>query len=370
MSLSAEAQSSLPNNAVPPITVEVLTSAAELRAIACEWQALWRTDPNSTPFQHPEWLISWWEHVGEGDLHCLAARDDQGRLRGLLPLYKYDQPTSGERHLLLLGAGTSDYLDGLFHPEDEGVVTPVLLQHLAAAVSQNGAATTSASTRRGNSRLWDRSYLSQLRTSSPLLLHAQGAGWPTYDAEACSIVLVNRHDDLPGKLRANLNRYTRRARSDGPLGLHLASTPDEAAASLERLIRLHTRRWRGRGEAGVLASQRVQAHHRAAVPRLQAAGLLHMFELRLNGSALAVLYALRDQSRRTLSPDSDALFLYLIGFDPDYAELSPGSLLLSAVFDHCLSAAISRMDLLRGGEAYKQLWGAYTVPTFGISLPD
>lgn len=357
----------LPSKAVSSFAIEVLTSTTQLRALEREWVTLWHADPHSTPFQSPQWLIPWWEHVGEGDLHCFAARDPSHRLIALLPLYRYLQPTTGERHLLTLGAGTSDYLDGLFDPSSASALATTLLQHLAASRDPHPA-TPGAPSPEARMRLWDRAFLSQLRPESPLLLQADAAGWSTYPGEPCSVIRVTGREQLRTKLRGNLRRYTRRAQSEGTLRLHVASTVQEAAASLEVLIDLHTRRWRGLGQPGVLASPRVQAHHRASVPKLQAAGMLQMLELRLNEHTVAVLYGLRDASGRHLSPDSDAIFLYLIGFDPDYAELSPGSLLLAAVLDQCGEASIPLMDLLRGGEAYKELWGAYTVPTFGITL--
>ena len=39
----------------------VLTQPAELRAIAADWQSLCELCAVATPFQQPEWLLSWVE---------------------------------------------------------------------------------------------------------------------------------------------------------------------------------------------------------------------------------------------------------------------------------------------------------------------
>ena len=37
---------------------------AEVERLVPEWQALWRRIPDATPFQSPEWLLSWWSCFG------------------------------------------------------------------------------------------------------------------------------------------------------------------------------------------------------------------------------------------------------------------------------------------------------------------
>jgi CelD/BcsL family acetyltransferase involved in cellulose biosynthesis len=100
-----------------PVThdLEILCSTAELEAFVPQWRELWFQDPNAKPFQRPEWLLPWWRHFQQPDLYVACIRH-AGELTGMVPLYVYADPERNERQLLLLGAGTSDYLDGLFTP--------------------------------------------------------------------------------------------------------------------------------------------------------------------------------------------------------------------------------------------------------------
>ncbi len=337
-------------------TSHLLRSTAELEALAPEWELLWRDDAHATPFQHPAWLLPWWRSVGKGTLATVALRNSTGALTALLPAYIYSQPgadaQAGRRDLLLLlGAGTSDYLGGIFpDPDLADLALNTLLTH--------------------PDFLWDHADLHQLRADSPLLA-ALHRILSTAEADPCAVA-DTAPAARPTKLRLNINRYRHRAEPRGVLRLCTAATPAQALAHLETLITLHTRRWRERGEPGVLASPAVQQHHREAVPGLLAAGLLHMAALYLDppGSLsdhpIAILYGLIDPPRSSAPPRS--LYAYLIGIDPDFADLSPGTLLLAALFEQCAQGGIPRFDMLRGGETYKRLWGAAPEPTFATHL--
>ena len=323
------------------LLVEEITSSAALDALAGEWAELWRADGRATPFQHPAWLVPWWRQFGpDGELHALALRTSaNGGLCGFLPSYVYTEPAEQQRKLLLLGAGTTDYLDGVWSPSCP--------QGAAAAIEYI----------QGAMPCWDVAHLAQLRPETPLVLAAGEHGVSTHPAEPTS--LLHLASPLPAKVRANAGRYRRRAQAQGELVSTLAATPDEALRCFDDLLRFHRERWDGSGDAGVLSDPHVQGHHREALPALLAEDLLCFFRLTLNGELMGVLYALADPPARA----ERSLYLYLIGFDTRFADLSPGTLLLHEVWQYARDHGFSRLDLLRGGETYKQLWGASPHPT-------
>ena len=331
----------------------VVKSTEELEGIEEEWRTLWRLDPRATPFQSPEWLISWWKCVGDGELFVVLLRSADGVLRAMLPMYLYTQPEGGERHLLLLGAGTSDYLDGVFGGTEEEAerYAGLLLGEIQEELQRHTG-------------LWDRGFLHQMRESSPLVSWARSAGKELYGAEPCSSVPVEGWERLPAKIRLNSGRYLRRAEARGTVRFYVAETGAEALDAFERLVELHAKRW---AEGGVLRPCAVQAHHRDAVPRLLEAGLLWMLSMKMNGRTIGVLYVLVDPIERARARER-RIYSYLVGFDPEFGELSPGTLLLSRAFDRCRAEGVGRMDLLRGDEGYKRLWGALEEPMFGFAL--
>ncbi len=332
------------------LTSSVLRATEAIEALEPEWDALWDADKSATPFQSAAWLLPWWRHVGEGQLLVVAVRDEVERLVGLLPAYVYTQPSNAERHLLLLGAGTSDYLDGLFWPDR------------AAGADRIAAATLRALALHEDE--WDRAILHQLRADSPLVACARREGLPLFGAESTSVLRVDGWPRLPAKIRLNSGRYRRRADARGRLGYRTAVTEDEARRGLEDLIALHEKRWQ---QAGVLSSPAVQAHHREAVPKLLRAGMLWMLSLEMDDRVIAVLYAMADCAGRG-ADGQRRIYSYLIGFDPDLGDVSPGTLLLAYAFDRCQTEGVALLDMLRGAEGYKQLWGAVPEETFGFEL--
>ena len=157
------------------INITQLHTTAALEETVAEWRDLWSRDPIATPFQRPEWLLPWWHHFGQPDLHVACMRRD-GILVGLVPLYVYPDPVRGERQLLLIGAGTSDYLDGIFAPECTGED----IAGLVADVARQGR--------------WDVAHLTQMRKDSRLLAAIVGAApaglrfWPGEPTSRCHAV--------------------------------------------------------------------------------------------------------------------------------------------------------------------------------------
>ena len=55
---------------------------------------------------------------------------------------------------------------------------------------------------------------------------------------------------------------------------------------------------------------------------------------------------------------------YLSGFDPAFAEFSPGMLLIAHAISQAMCEKAGCFDFLRGGEAYKYAWGAHDSHTY------
>ena len=62
------------------------------------------------------------------------------------------------------------------------------------------------------------------------------------------------------------------------------------------------------------------------------------------------------------------LYCYLTGFDPEFAAISPGTLLLGHAIEQAMRDGARTCDLLRGRERYKYLWGGRDRPTFARTL--
>ena len=339
------------------LALRVLRSTEELEAFVPQWIELWHSDLHRTPFQRPEWLLPWWRQFGQPGLRAVAVYAG-ARLLALLPFYIYTDPASHERQLLLLGAGTSDYLDGVYAPE----CTPAHVLSALALLRDDAA--------------WDVAQLTQLRAHSPLMqaLCALGPERAIARAgESCSRCAALPMGQLPSKLRADVRYFLNTAGGRAKVTLAVAGA-DSLLEDFETLVRLHTERWEHAGEPGVLADPLVLAWHREALPLLQASGLLRLYVLRREAEVIAVLYAMADPDDAPAPADGGAgsartAYFYLMGHAAQHAKIRPGTLLTALGIEHAAGEGITIIDMLRGNETYKKFWHAQPSPTCGFALP-
>lgn len=324
-----------------------IESGAELRRFREDWRVLWTCDPIATPFQSPEWLLPWWDCFGQKDLRALAIYK-RGGLIGLLPFYIYPEPASQERRLLMLGVGTSDYLDGLFAPGCTGRDIRTAMDLL---LEREG---------------WDSLSVSQLRPESRLLqaMHHPAVLRPEhFGSEPCSRMAAVRVQKLPRKIRANAFYYLRRAQRLAKVEFSVAGAKDIESVR-QALVDLHTARWEARGEPGVFADARVVEWHRKALPDLQQNGILRLSTLRIDGEIAAILYSLIDPPTRA----DRSLYVYITAFSSKHADHRPGTLLLADAIDRAAAEGVRTVDMLRGKEGYKHVWHTERCPTFGFTV--
>jgi len=300
--------------------IEELTSWDALESLRAEWSDLCDRSPRVTPFQRPEWLIPWGRAFPPGEPWVLAVQKD-GRLIALAPLLFYRN--EGKRTLAFCGGGVSDYCD-VIADEEEGIAA--LLAHLEERRDR-----------------WEVTDLEPLPGDSPLL---QALGDIEVRDVCPGIDLPERIEDLGEVVHtrqlANLRKYRRKAEKLGELRLH--DGPWEE--SLETLLRFHAAR---RGESDV------HSFHQEVAAGFHARGALGMYLLCLNGDPLAGLYGFRER---------DTFYCYMQGFNPEWAKLSPGAMVVGTVLEESIRQGVRRVDFLRGREPYKYWWGGTDRETF------
>jgi CelD/BcsL family acetyltransferase involved in cellulose biosynthesis len=302
--------------------IDLIESDAALEALAPEWDALWQRTPEANPFASPRWLLPWWRQFGTG-MARVATHRRGGELVGILPLYVL--PESEGAKLLPIGAGITDYLEGIGDPAP-------LLPPLLARAQADGIDTCD---------------LFETPPDSRLIHLEPPPGWSLArdPASACPVLDLPR---LPATIRRKLRMNRHRADRAGGWTVE-AATQETLPLVLSELIRLHQGRWTGQGESGVLESEPVLAFHRQATPGLLEAGLLRLQLVRVGGEVAAAIIAL-------LSPGR--IYFYLSGFDPLHAFVSPGTLLLGAMLEQAIAEGRHEAHFLRGREGYKYAWGA------------
>lgn len=317
---------------MPHFRLETITTSERLHALRPHWAELWERCPSATPFQSPEWLLPWWEHLGRGWLRTLALWYGE-QLVGLAPLYVQRYFGLPLQRLVLIGTGNSDYLDVLLDPE-----------FASAAISLFGEALKDLPG-------WDFCDFQQLRAESPLLQMEPAQLRESMIAqEVCPILSLcgsSLDTVLPSRLRSNLRYYGRKLEGTG--GSFEVAPPEAVATTLDALFELHGARWRKRKLPGVFTSERVRRFHHAAARGFAERGWLRLHRLTVAEEVRAALYCFTCRGRG---------YYYAGGFDPALARWSPGTVLTGRAIQSAATDSAYEFDFLRGDEPYKYTWGA------------
>jgi len=308
------------------VTIDVIENTAHFCGFRAEWSRFLEATVPETPFQRPEWLMTWWSHFGSGSLRVLVFRECE-RIVGVLPCFVHRW--NERRQLTLIGSGLSDYLDPVFDPRYCSEIVDVLERHLASFPD------------------WEICDWQDLSSSTPL----QRLGPVFVDTPCSQLAFENSFETYfakrPKDLRRNLRRYREKAQQIGTIRFEVGANSDPIL--LDALIELHGARWRRSGEPGVIESNRAAGFLRDVAAAFAPRDLLRIFALHFNERIVAVVLAFRS---------STTLFSYLSAFDPEYETFGFGRELLAEAIRYAHENGYRYWNFLRGEESYKFSWGA------------
>lgn len=317
-------------------------------ALADEWNDLVSRSRSDTFFLTHEWQTIWWDQLGKGELWIIAFRcPDTHTLVGIAPLYRTQQARAE-------GAGSywqfnivgcievSDYLDLI---AAKGWEEAVFLNLRAWLESEDAPA-------------WDVLDLCNLPEVSLTFQLVPDLFGSDYQVQvfredvAPSIHLPRRYDDylmeqVEKKQRHEIRRKQRRAEREAEVGFYMVGPKHDLDAEVDDFIRLQML---SDTEKARFMTIEMKRFFRAVAHKTQGSGHLRLLFLTLNGYKAATLYAF-EYNRR--------LLLYNSGYDPEeYANLSPGWVLLSYAIQYAIAIGSDQFDFMQGDEEYKFRFGA------------
>ena len=206
----------------------------------------------------------------------------------------------------------------------------------------------------GLARRHHAAHLAQVASDDPLVEHARSAGWDVSTAEVCPVLVLPASFEewlksLGKNAREQARRYPRRLEKNFRVEYELALDKESVERALDDLFRLHGKRWRARGQTGVLATPRRQKFHRAVCEKFLERGWLRLWTLRLDGAAACVLLFYFYGGR---------YWFFIGGFEPELQKWSVGTCLFARAIEHAIEEGAREMDFLRGAEEYKYRLGA------------
>jgi CelD/BcsL family acetyltransferase involved in cellulose biosynthesis len=308
---------------------------AQLGSLESEWRRLAVGRGNG--FVTPEWFGAWLRHYGEEHTPFVPLlRGPEGALRGLLPLAL---PRSGHpRVCRIAGANLGDRFHLVCEPEDEAEVGAAVGEALADSPEP-----------------WSVISLDHVQVDEPwieALGEATGRRLSTRRRVAAPLPLIDiaAHESWDAYLatrssnfRQQVRRFARRAAREAELRVRRTESPDDLESDMRTFFDLHDKRLSGRGGSS-LSAERARSFHLDFAAAALEQGWLRLWLLELDGSPAAAWYGWRVGERYSY---------YNSGFDPAFASLSPGLVLISAIIESAFEEGAAEFDFLLGEESYK-----------------
>lgn len=318
--------------------LEVIEDSQRLDAVTPEWRDLLSRSASRDFFLLPEWCRHWWATFGHGStLRTLAAWDD-GRLVGLLPLYR--QRTMQCNRLLFLGQPRhSDRVDLLADPGREAECLALMAEALSGMDDWDLLNLRNFSVLTGNAGLASEAFgkagLDCLVQEDEHFMYIPLEQYGSYDAY---------RDSFSSK--ATRRRYRRkRKRLESLPGMEWRRESELGQALIDEIEDLDLNKsLRGR-RRDCFFSQDGNAEFLLRVftdPVLRE----HTSSITLRAQGELVAYRLDFHwDRRAMT--------YQIAYNDAYSEHSPGTMLLLHAIRLFFEDDVRELDFLRGGVAYK-----------------
>lgn len=352
--------------AVPAgLTVEIVGDDAGLRALAGEWDELFRACEGPSLCALHAWVVAWWEAFAdkaegtgaEVAPYVVLMRDDERRLVAAFPLYE-ERPRNPlrVRRLRAMGFLGREHADSMTEEP-----TSLVRTDCEAAALRRLVDTLRPHLRRGR---WDMAVLRHLERSPRPELHEAVRTLKPGCLALCDRATGPYLAELPPSwaeyrkaltksMRDNLGYYPRLLARDGHAAqVRTIREPAEIPAAVARLVELHrARATQGRGVEHFdhLEGPLQVEFLRNLMARLAAEERGFVAELVVGEETVA---------SGAFVESGDELMVYYSGYREAWYRYSPIFVIDAHVFREALERGVRRLDFLRVAGLWKSRWGA------------
>jgi CelD/BcsL family acetyltransferase involved in cellulose biosynthesis len=329
------------------IKSDVVDSVEGIRALAPDYEHLYRVTANTLPFALHDWHLAWCEHFLHHDSHAHeqllfhVLRDGSGECIALVPLVRT------RRRLGPLKLATVDLVG--MDPGLTEIRTPLIkpgYERAAVRVVHGSLAQIGG---------WDWMQWSRI---SGTLAEAVGCEVTPHWREVSRDYVL----DLPAswqQFRAGLTRNARECvrhcynslrRDRHTFEFVVARTRDEVREALDRFLVLHALRanmqW-GPKHPNFFSTRPLREFLYDVCDRLAARDVVRIFQLRVGSEIVA---------SRIAFVVGDSLYLYYSGFDPVWARYSVMTTTIIETFKYAIANGIKTVNLSLNTERSKLRW--------------
>jgi CelD/BcsL family acetyltransferase involved in cellulose biosynthesis len=325
------------------LVVDLITQGTAAKALVEEWNEL-AVAVEAQPFGLPALALSWWEHLGKGELRIATARYGDGRLAGLAPLY--ERSRGGLRTTRFLGFGMGAIGCLLSLPSRANVD-----ELLWDAVMGDRRSTLVLSDYEAHAAGFD-----SLRRSDRWAFHAELSD----ECPIADLIQFPGTDALLGDpsksgVRKKLARARRKIESEH-VSFVVDRDPQGVRKAMDRVKPLYDRAERSYPRLH-LDQAPYDTFLRSSLNALAERGQVAVLTIDINGEPAAFdVYVLVGR----------VAYAILGRYDPRCADFSPGLLLMDRGVQWAADLGIGRIDWQLGADPYKLRWATSSYDTFNI----
>ncbi len=306
------------------------------------WTSLLEKSKSDTVFLSWKWMYTWWEYFQESrQLFILTVYDEKGKLVGIAPLCINKKRIGGIpllNYIKFLGTLpiSSDHLDFIILKGMERKVLGAIVEYLF------------------QEKRWDYCLLTNVPMTSltgRLLKEIMGnRPFQTEISQVCPYIqLPDQIEEFYSSLSSNMRNTIKRRRRNlqkSYTGFEFVTfeNPDDTNNAMERLFKLHGKKWTAVKHKGNFVRKDVRGFHKKIAKIFLNADMLRLYFLKVQGKDVAALYTFKYNHK---------LFYYQGGWDPEWAKDRVGSILTNLVIEDAIKKGYSEYDFLRGTEEYK-----------------
>ncbi|MBU1349398.1 GNAT family N-acetyltransferase [Patescibacteria group bacterium] len=300
------------------------------------WRAIEDKGFVASPFLTYDWLFAWWNHFGDqSDELILLGVYNNGSLVGIAPLHARTMRLKGVveifKVIYFIGSREINYADFILHSDCEKEGMDAIWKYLRLNYPRHII------------------YLCDMKEQSLVVMHLPS---DHYSSVELTKGFVCPTANLPGSWDEYLQQIGKRTKKnirqakkylENIPGYSLGNSSEKLYA--DALFRLHYKRWGMNPDENYLA--RLERYERDVISVLSQKNRLRFNYMKFDERIGGVLFAYDYGQVR---------YFHKIGHDPDFADYSPGKILIFEAIKDAISKNIAVFDFLRGDEDYKKLF--------------
>ena len=343
--------------------IKIIQNINELESIESEWNDLFEESSGSNVFQSFDWNYIWLKHFlrKNDNIFIIAVYNDKenGKLEAIAPFF-IRRFFLFLKSLMFISYDYSDYLDIIIRKNCDK--EKIYVEIFNTVLLKNKF-----------NKIADIIYLKQVskKTLSLISEYLQKIKKISLNfKESGSCYYFNLPDNIEdymkrfnSKQRYNILKRVEKA-DDVNIKYSACSSVNTYKSLFEKYLNiffeLHQKRWQGKGKRGVFYNDDIKSFFKELFISLFNKNRITLSTLKINDGniiASAVCFDYADKKQ-----------IYLPGFDTAYSGYHPGIVLIYNDIKESINKKYKELDFLKGGEEYKQRFGAIKRENYKLYL--